>query len=315
MANSTMAVSPISAERVDYQGLKSWIAAQEAFEAATKQPAPLTSAQRQAVADLTRLIQPKTMPLAQTVDLGDKDYISILQLWSASKLGTGVTVTYNEPAAVPAPPPAPSPSWTQTLTLRLPGDGNGSPLVFPSHSTGGLIRNAAPYFPSKKNAKKYAAKICFDWLVSQGRFGSSSSSSSSSVSTSVSVSASPAPPPIPDGGGAPLAPPTATLKRKGGASGEEDDDSVPVTQRVVELCRKLGIQAPKYALTETGAAWSAEPDFELDAFRFAAGFGRVEGARSKAHAKEMVAEEVLAWLVGEEERREGVKRRVWGENY
>ncbi|KAB5570404.1 hypothetical protein GE09DRAFT_706723 [Coniochaeta sp. 2T2.1] len=309
-----MAASPIPAERVDFQGLKSWIAAQEAFEAATKQPAPLTPAQRQAVADLTRLIKTKTMPLAQTVNLGDKDYISILQLWSASKQGTGVTVAYNEPTAVPAPPPAPSPSWAQTLTLRLPGD--GSPLVFPSQSTGGLIRNAAPCFPSKKNAKKYAAKVCFDWLVSQGRFGSSSSSSSS---VSVSVSASPAPPPIPDGG-APLAPPTPTLKRKGGVSGEDDDDdSVPVTQRVVGLCRKLGIQAPRYVLnimTGAGAGlWRGEPDFGPDDFRFESGFGRVEGARSKALAREMVAEEVLAWLLGEEEKREGMKRRVLAENY
>ena len=66
----------MSAQRVDYQGIKAWIASQEAYEAANKQPAPLTAAQRTAVAELSRV---SPVPATQDVEVDDKDYISILQ--------------------------------------------------------------------------------------------------------------------------------------------------------------------------------------------------------------------------------------------
>lgn len=93
-----MAASPIAAEKVDYQGLKSWIAAQEAFEAATKEPAPLTPVQRQAVAHLIRLTQATTNPMAQNLDLGDKDYISMLQRKHSLPHPAGTTTLNPKPA-------------------------------------------------------------------------------------------------------------------------------------------------------------------------------------------------------------------------
>lgn len=69
---STLRSGTLPAQKVDYQALKAWIAAQEAYEAETNQPAPLTAAQRKAVAELTR-VNPNV--LRQNIDI---DYISIL---------------------------------------------------------------------------------------------------------------------------------------------------------------------------------------------------------------------------------------------
>ena len=66
----------MSAQKVDYQAVKAWIPTQEAYEAANKQPALLTAAQRKAVAELARVIP---APMTQGVEVDDKDYISILQ--------------------------------------------------------------------------------------------------------------------------------------------------------------------------------------------------------------------------------------------
>jgi hypothetical protein len=73
---STPPNGTVSAQRVDYQALKAWISAQEAYEAQTNHPAPLTPAQRQAIAELTR---GNPNHVTQKNDVDDKDYISILQ--------------------------------------------------------------------------------------------------------------------------------------------------------------------------------------------------------------------------------------------
>ncbi|KAH8910144.1 hypothetical protein BR93DRAFT_935799 [Coniochaeta sp. PMI_546] len=286
-------------QRVDYQALKAWIAAQEAYEVATKTPAPLTPTQRKAIAELSKS---NPSPLTQNVPVGDMDYISILHHFVNASQGNGTTVTYSE--ALPVPSPSPSPQWSQTLTLTL--NPTTPPLVFPSHKTGGLIRldavgnrSAPPSFSRIKDAKKYAAQTCVSWLVAEGHLV-----------------------PSPETGD--LAPPSALSPRRRGvptASGagtlDVRDDSIPATQRVAELCRKLGFQAPSYELvagagTAGGVAgsgvWDGEADFGRDAFRVPEGIGRVQGVYGRKRAREAVAEKVLGYLLEVEEKRERTRR-------
>lgn len=63
--------------KVNYQDLKDWIARQEAYEASTGKPAPLTPAQSRAIAELSRAAQAPT-PDMVNVSVGDEDYVSIL---------------------------------------------------------------------------------------------------------------------------------------------------------------------------------------------------------------------------------------------
>jgi hypothetical protein len=63
--------------KVTYQELKDWIAKQEAYEASTGKPPPLTPAQSKAIAELSRAAQ---APSSNMVDIsvGDEDYMSVL---------------------------------------------------------------------------------------------------------------------------------------------------------------------------------------------------------------------------------------------
>jgi len=103
----------------------------------------------------------------------------------------------------------------------------------------------------------------------------------------------------------------------GGAVVDPRDDGVPATQRVVELCRKLGFQAPVYQLVAVAGAgsgvWDGEADFGRDALLVPAGVGRVEGVFGKQRAKEAMAEGVLGFLLREEERRERTWRLLEGD--
>jgi hypothetical protein len=65
------------ASKVNYRGLKDWIAELEAYEATTGKPAPLTPAQSKAIAELSRAAQGPN-PLTVNVDIGDKDFFGVI---------------------------------------------------------------------------------------------------------------------------------------------------------------------------------------------------------------------------------------------
>lgn len=174
-------------------------------------------------------------------------------------------------------------------------------MVFPSRKTGGLIADitghpSLPTFGRKKDAKRYAAKLCVDWLVSQGHLV----------------------PNLADEKGWPFVVPEALKpKTKGVRTGVVDphDASVPATQRLAQLCNQMGFQSPTFRITPWagqagGALWDGEVDFGADSGRFPEGVGRVEKVYNKAKAKEMVAEALLEFLLKEEEKREKIKRMV-----
>ncbi|OIW33925.1 hypothetical protein CONLIGDRAFT_201446 [Coniochaeta ligniaria NRRL 30616] len=291
-------MSDSAPQKVDYQALKAWIAAQEAYAAATGEPAPTTPAQRKAIAELSKS---NPSPLTQNVTLGDMDSISILHHYVNATQAQGTTLTYSDPLPTPSPS-SPPPLWTQTLVLTL--SPSSPPLTFPSHKTGGLIlldavgsRSAPPAFTRVRDAKKYAAQTAVSYLASLGKL-------------------------VPSPATGTLAPPSPPARRgvptSGGGGGAVDarDDSIPATQRVAELCRRLGLQAPSYELVPAAGAaagagvWDGEADFGRDRWSVPDGTGRVEGVYGKRNAKEGVAERVLVYLLGVEEERERTRREL-----
>jgi hypothetical protein len=260
----------------------------------------LTPAQRKAIAELTRSTP---SPLTLNVDAGDKDYVSILHYYTNASQAAGVTITYNEPVSTSVT----GPSWTQTLNLTIPP---ASPLVFPSRDTLGLIRvdhtgrTAPPSFTRKKDAKKYASKCCVDWLVSHNQLipNPDPTSSRENAGSYLVPSLSRALP--------------ASLKHHQTSDDDESSssNSIRATQRVQELCHKLGFAAPTYQLSPAVASgagvWDGEADFGRDAFLFPQGIGRVRGVYGKVNAKEMIARLVLGHLVEVQEGRKGLSKKL-----
>lgn len=175
-----------------------------------------------------------------------------------------------------------------------------APLTFPLPHP----KTSSPAFARKKDAKKYAAKLCVSHLLSTGHL--------------VPDPSSPDLPLVPSS--SPLSPRRRGVAAPSGTIGPRDD-GIPATQRVEELCRRLGLQAPAYQLRAAGGAagsssgtWDGEAHFGRDAFQVPPGVGRVAGVFGKKHAKEAMAEKCLEYLLGVEERREGERRMVLGDD-
>jgi hypothetical protein len=160
-----------------------------------------------------------------------------------------------------------------------------APLVFPAEG------QPPKPFGRKKDAKKYCAELCVAHLVSRSLLVPDPSDPSSLT-----------------------VPSTVVLKRKGvvvgagGAGVDPEDDTLPATQRVMEMCRRLDLLPPTYRLTAAGptgsGVWDGVPDFGRDSMEVPEGLGIVKGVFGKAKAKEMMAEEVLRWLLEKDEQLE-----------
>lgn len=223
----------------------------------------------------------------------------------------GVSITFSES-------PSPDLHWLCTCTLTTSSANFPDPAPFPGPDTGFLAATgAAPFFARKRDAKQYAARCCAEWLMAQGRippdgesvvFPRPTATTTLASSSSPSSAASPAPSP---------------RQRKGipgGAAVDVRDDDVPATQRVQEMCRRLGLQAPRYELRPAAAAgggvggplWSGEPSFAGAAgpHLVPEGVGRVEGVYGKKFAKERIAEEVLAHLLQIEAQRSAQRGKL-----
>lgn len=181
-----------------------------------------------------------------------------------------------------------------------------------------------PSFARKKDARQYAAKCCIDWLVSLNRMPDPRSSgmpktqkapkvdpiealllslSTTSEAPSSGVHAVGQPPPSSQ-----LASPTSKDLIVSGDSMNVYDDRIPTTQRVQEMCRRLGIQAPKYELISDGNVknplWSGYPDFGADKDQVPREVGVIQNIFPKKLAKQMIAEEVLSFLLQKEAERD-----------
>lgn len=92
----------------------------------------------------------------------------------------------------------------------------------------------------------------------------------------------------------------------------------PATKRVAEICSRLKLQAPQYRFWGVGEMdahlWDGCADFGADSIEVPDDVGRVVSVYGTAgDVKQRIAEEVLVWLVGEEERREERVRILLGE--
>jgi hypothetical protein len=200
--------------------------------------------------------------------------------------------------------------------------GEAEYMVFPSEAAG-FVADAsgalvAPSFGRKKDAKQYAAKCCIEYLMNGGfmptdgvnvefpkpKPAPNPAKPKKTKPTAPNPSATPAP--------ARNTEPT-TDNSTNDNDKDKDSDTEPATTRVEELCRLMGLVIPIYKITPAAATagsggaanpyWDGYADFGADAIKVPQGLGTVANVYGKKNARERIAEEVLAWLVKEEEAR------------
>lgn len=303
--------------RVDYKALKAWIAAQEAYEAATSEPAPLTEAQKRAVIELSQATS------SGNVDLGAKDWISLMYKFRDAHRHLGLAIAFADSQT--------GSCWASTCTLT---SNVSQPIVFPSESTRGLLKASGklipPAFARKLLARQYAARCCAEWLMARGKmpsdgvnvtfpkngypghtFEAKTEDEASATAVAAAMGGVATSPMGSTSSGSsdagannPLAAWVMNPKvRKGVSTGPVDvtDDCIPATQRVAVMCTRLGLQAPRYDLVTVdgngGSLWSGYPDFGRDSCCFPDSLGKIEKVHGKKAAKERIAEQVLTHLL------------------
>ncbi|KAF6842452.1 hypothetical protein CMUS01_03096 [Colletotrichum musicola] len=154
MSSPTISGSP-ARERVDWVALKSYIAAKEAYETQSGQPAPLTDDEYAAIAVLLRPA-PRPDP-----DLGTKNWISYINHFLQVRRQT---ITFRDEARQePRLGKAPELRWACFLTFDATQD------TFPRPGYGmDDSSTKSPDFTRKQDAKQYAAKSACQWLIANG---------------------------------------------------------------------------------------------------------------------------------------------------
>ncbi|KAK7740551.1 hypothetical protein SLS53_005395 [Cytospora paraplurivora] len=300
-----------------YAEVKAWIAQQEAYEATTKTPAPLTNAQRKAL-EVLRI----PIALPSPPELDDVDYISLLNRYRQAHPG-GNDIKL-EPEAASSKVVGDAVRFICPFTLSEASGHLTAPVAsFPAVGYG-IEKHGdyPPVFTNKKAAKQFTAKCAVDWLIAHllmpsnlldvtfpkgyvpTRLGSASPQSSSSSSSS------PPPPPPPStkqpadkegpkDNGVQL--PPQPRSSKGASTVDFEDDSLPATQRVTALCRILGMQAPRYSITRSNPDvdkyFDGRPDFGSDPHHIPEGLGRVMWVVGSEKARQAVAGYVLDYLL------------------
>ncbi|KXX76461.1 hypothetical protein MMYC01_207907 [Madurella mycetomatis] len=296
---------------IDYTDLKAWIQQQET------NPKPLSPLQRRALSDLVFSLRSKEP------ELGNQDWISLLQRYIDFPKTKGASVAYHEEAA-------PNNKWSNRCTFKLAEDIDG--MLFPNRDFGFVRIDgtlAMPVFARKKDAKKYAAKCCVEWLLA-GEYmdinGGNVDFAGSKTKRKPAATATgpPPPPPLPAktngtitlteqaGGGKPKPTQDPTPNPQ---TADMDEEEVPATKRVTEMCRLLQITAPRYDLKpsdDRGWSYTGHPDFGNDNLKVPKGLGVIEPTYGKTQAKERIAEKVLMWLLEEEAKRESDAQALVG---
>ncbi|KAF9874078.1 hypothetical protein CkaCkLH20_08450 [Colletotrichum karsti] len=109
---------------------------------------------------------------------------------------------------------------------------------------------------------------------------------------------------------------TATTPNAGAAIRPLSPSDLPSTKRVEQLANRLNLPIPRYVLREDptlpGADfWNGTADFD-DNPRIPPGLGKVTKAFTKRGAREKMAEEILAWMHTEQDKRSQKSRSVLG---
>ncbi|KAK4185342.1 hypothetical protein QBC35DRAFT_524966 [Podospora australis] len=137
---------------IDLSTLKTWIQQHEA------NPKPLTPAQRRYLTDFIGSLK------VEEPDLGDRDWISLLQRFrDAHRADKGTDIHYTD-EPVPTNSNNQTPKFTCTVTLTLTKASKA--LVFPNPEAGYVGGGSSlPAYSRKKDAKRYAARCCVEWLM------------------------------------------------------------------------------------------------------------------------------------------------------
>lgn len=191
--------------------------------------------------------------------------------------------------------------------------------------------SSPPSFGRKKDAKQYAAKCCVEWLMAsnympsdgenvvfaKGKARSSSQantndngSTNGSAALNAQVNGDTVPQSSLNGNGTSNPPNTPRPKSPQLMNEPLDmysDSTTPLTERVEALCRSLGLSIPRYRVTHSDGSkefFDGYADFGVDSVSVPDGLGMVTNVWGGSRAtKERIAEQVLFWLMKEEERR------------
>ncbi|KAK4123695.1 hypothetical protein N657DRAFT_573227 [Parathielavia appendiculata] len=292
---------------VIYRDLKAWIEQQE------QNPRPLSPLQKRAIAEI---LKPQRAP---NPDLGDRDWVTLLNLYAQAHRISPPSFTDESPAPE---------RFISRCQFRPTVEAEHT--VFPSvaagfvaDETGSLV---APCFRRKKDAKQYAAKCCIEHLMRGGYMPADG------VNV-VFPKPKPPPPNLPNSkkkkkaasAPAPSNHPTGTStgsNEDGPDKGKDDNnnnnnnnkDEPATTTRVADLCRLMGLAVPIYKITPSPGIptsgvngghqyWDGHADFGADGIKVPEGLGTVANVYGKKNARERIAEEVLTWLVREDRAR------------
>ncbi|KAK4217983.1 hypothetical protein QBC37DRAFT_369519 [Rhypophila decipiens] len=314
-----------------YQDLKASIAEREALP----EPVPLTDLERKAVVDLTVALRKAIVPKAE-IDLGEKDWVSLLLRYRDAHQQLGVIVDFHESTG-------PQSQWMCNCTIKSSVVDRRFPDLdigfIPMGQDGGLRQ---PTFARKKDAKRYAAKCAIDFLMREKLMpldgenvsfpkpkvpqpqskkrkqlnSGSATPSTGSPGTKVVVGGGPSTPAeIARTGGQSLhgenpqagAGERSELGNGGGAPLDVRDEDFSATDRVLEMCNRLGICPPTYQIVQadqaTASFFNGFADFGLDNIHVPDTVGRVSNCFGRKFTKEKVAEEVLQHLLNIEAQR------------
>ncbi|KAK0748651.1 hypothetical protein B0T21DRAFT_380431 [Apiosordaria backusii] len=318
-------------DAIDYQSLASFV------EKQMRDPKPITSHQRRLLTELMSSLKD------EEPDVSGYDWVSLLQRYTdAHKNQAGTSIDYKDEAVPTTNPATPNTKWTCTLTFKHSREHGPQFFPFPHQVVSGG-------FAKKKDAKKYAAKCCVEWLMSENYmpndgikvsfptgsklmmsssnkiYGplSQPSPSSSTPTPTQSPSKLQPPPPKPtesalsllESGGIPLGPPDND------DNGNDDNDiGETPSKRVAALCQKLGLRPPRYVLIQKAGqegVFGGYADMGADSWLVPddadeKDFGKVERVYSKKSAKETIAQNVLGLLLKVEREREEESARLAG---
>lgn len=149
-----------------------------------------------------------------------------------------------------------------------------------------------------------AAKCAIDWLIQQSLMPSNLrdvtfSKKLPSARALPERQGQPAKRPNEGTNGVLSPPPKRQTKGTNGAA-DADDDSVPATQRVHNLCQSMGLNPPRYELTvadpRANFVFDGYPDFGDDSDSLPEGLGRITGVAGRDNAKQEIAEKLLVHL-------------------
>ncbi|KAK3990628.1 hypothetical protein QBC44DRAFT_238935 [Cladorrhinum sp. PSN332] len=295
---------------IDYAAIRAWLAQQESNPARE-----ITPMQKRALNDLTRSLTVEEPPL------GTEDWISILEKYRNAHKAEGSSHAFKDE-------PATNGKWVCICTFQGHKDSTDV-YTFP---TGDI-----PPFGKKKDAKRYAAKCCVEWLMSERYMPADGINVAFPLGLQgaryfkPALKEEPAPPPnehhrasapLPaelgelegESGGARLdGGPLSTNKTSPDHAIDVHDDDIPAAKRVEKMCRRLGLVTPRYVITASNSnadCYDGYADFSTDAVAVSANETRVTCVHSKRFTREAIGEKVLEILFEMEKDRMGITEQM-----